>query len=138
MAKIGLSFSRCVRDIVEGTVDIKDVMVIIARTDFNPTIETEWNNIWAGYSGVAYSHSDAEWYGMEHDTVKAVVLELYNNGLLHQPRKFGGYPQRRPEYWLETVLVDSDLETNPAVKKAWDTFQMLAGLTSITLDKDYT
>ena len=66
---------------------------------------------------------------MEHDTVKAVVLELYNNGLLHQPRKFGGYPQRRPEYWLETVLVDSDLETNPAVKKAYEHFMLICELT---------
>ena len=31
--KIGLSYSRCVRDIVEGRVDIDDVLVIIARTD---------------------------------------------------------------------------------------------------------
>ena len=34
--KIGLSYSRCVRDIVEGKVDIADVLVIIARTDFDP------------------------------------------------------------------------------------------------------
>ena len=31
--KIGLSYSRCIRDIVEGKVDINDVLVIISRTD---------------------------------------------------------------------------------------------------------
>jgi hypothetical protein len=35
--KIGLSYSRCVRDIVDGRVDIADVLVLITRTDFDPT-----------------------------------------------------------------------------------------------------
>ena len=34
--KIGLSYSRCVLDIVEERVDINDVLVIIARTKFDP------------------------------------------------------------------------------------------------------
>ena len=34
--KIGLSYSRCVRDIVDGVVDIDDVLIIIARTNFDP------------------------------------------------------------------------------------------------------
>jgi hypothetical protein len=34
--KIGLSYSRCVRDIVDGAVDINDVLVLITRTDFDP------------------------------------------------------------------------------------------------------
>ena len=32
--KIGLSYSRCILDIVEGRVDINDVLVVIARTNF--------------------------------------------------------------------------------------------------------
>jgi hypothetical protein len=43
--KIGLSFSRCLRDIVDGKVDIDDVMVIIARTDFDPRVDVEWKDI---------------------------------------------------------------------------------------------
>ncbi len=39
--KIGLSYSRCVRDIVDGRVDIDDVLIIIARTDFDHTVFTE-------------------------------------------------------------------------------------------------
>jgi hypothetical protein len=34
--KIGLSYSRCVRDIVDGIVDIDDILVVITRTDFDP------------------------------------------------------------------------------------------------------
>ena len=42
--KIGLSYSRCVRDIVDGTVDIEDVLLIIARTDFDPHDDDQWNH----------------------------------------------------------------------------------------------
>ena len=47
--KIGLSYSRCVRDIVDGTVDIEDVLLIVARTDFDPHDDQQWSDIWAGY-----------------------------------------------------------------------------------------
>jgi hypothetical protein len=56
---------------------------------------------------------------------------------MHQPRKFGAHPARRPEIWLETVLPDSELEHRPAVKDAWDHFQTVAGLTNVKLDKEY-
>ena len=46
--KIGLSYSRCVRDIVDGTVDIDDVLVLITRTDFDPRDDTQWQGIWKG------------------------------------------------------------------------------------------
>ena len=41
--KIGLSYSRCVRDIVDGKVDINDVLVIIARTNFDPRDDDQWH-----------------------------------------------------------------------------------------------
>jgi len=47
--KIGLSYSRCVRDIVDGVVDINDVLVIISRTDFDPHDSEQWSGIWQGY-----------------------------------------------------------------------------------------
>jgi len=40
--KVGSSLSRCVRDIYEGTVGIDDVLVIVARTDFDPENDTQW------------------------------------------------------------------------------------------------
>ena len=49
--KIGLSYSRCVLDIVDGTVDIDDVLLIIARTDFDPHDDEQWKGIWEGYGG---------------------------------------------------------------------------------------
>ena len=130
--KIGLSLSRCVRDIVEGQVNIDDVLVLITRTDFDPTVPEQWDSIWDGYTSM-----NPEWYNLEHDAVYAVVLDLWNTGRIHQPRKFGFKPPRRREFWLETVLPDSELASRPAVKEAWDQFQILAGLTNTKLDKSY-
>jgi hypothetical protein len=42
-----------------------------------------------------------------------------------------------PYYWLETVLPSEELESNPSVKKAFEQFQIVAGLTNTKLDKEY-
>lgn len=137
--KIGLSYSRCVRDIVDGVVDISDVLIIIARTDFDPNVDEEWDSIWRGYTG-GRGFSAREWsdYGEDRkEDFRKVTLDLWDFGKLHQPRKFGVNPARRGEYWLEAVLPPTELERNPAAKEAWDRFQVIAGLTNIQLDKEY-
>jgi hypothetical protein len=144
--KIGLSYSRCIRDIVDGVVDMKDVLVVISRTDFDPNNDEQWKQIWIGYGGGTenaylqgfFSQSNPEWAGY-HDEAKFrdVTMDLYTSGRLHQPRQFGAHPQRRPEIWLETVLPSSELELNPAAKAAWNNFQVVAGLTNTILDKEY-
>lgn len=142
--KIGLSYSRCVRDIVDGVVDINDVLIIIARTDFDPHNDDQWQGIWRGYGGgnggAGSIWSMPEWgdYGPEdEDRFRSVSIELWESGKLHQPRKFGAHVPRRPEYWLETVLPSSELERNPVAKAAWEKFQTVAGLTNTRLDKEY-
>ena len=137
--KIGLSYSRCVRDIVEGKVDIADVLVIIARTDFDPNNSEQWQGIWEGYAGGSnrgsmirmFAGANPEWsnYGDEdEDLFRSVSIELYDSGKLHQPRKFGAHPRRLPYYWLETVVSVEDLEHSPVIKDAWDKFQVVSGL----------
>jgi hypothetical protein len=149
--KIGLSYSRCVRDIVDGTVDIDDVLVIIARTDFDPHDDKQWQGIWQGYGGGGSSNgsmirgffsggSNPEWAGYtdeDEDLFRSVSIELWETGKFHQPRKFGAHPARRSEFWLEAVLPSEELEKNPAAKIAWDKFQTVAGLTNVNLDKEY-
>ena len=128
--KIGLSYSRCVRDIVDGTVDIDDVLVVVARTDFDPHNDEQWQDIWAGYH-IRTGWSKPEWsHYPDDDEVKFrdVTLNLWTTGKLHQPRKFGAYPRRLPYYWLETVVSAADLEHSPVIKDAWDKFQMVSGL----------
>lgn len=136
--KIGLSFSRCIRDIFFGEVDYDDVLLIISRTDFNPNDDRQWEGIWSGYHhGGAWSHP--EWSTISDDKegeLRALAIMLYNDGKVHQPRQFGAHPRRMPYYWLETVLPNSELDRNPAVKKAFEQFQTLAGLSNVKLDKE--
>jgi hypothetical protein len=129
--KIGLSFSRCLRDIVDGKVDIDDVMVIIARTDFDPRVDVEWKDIWEGYSGVGSFATALEWvdYGSEYEDIfRKIAIDLYETGKLHQPRQYGARPIRYSHYWLETIVCDQEHENNPALKTLWDQYQMMAGL----------
>ena len=144
--KIGLSYSRCVLDIVEGRVDIEDVLVLITRTDFDPRDDEQWRGIWVGYGGGTeneysrgfFSQSNPEWAGYhDEDQFRSVSIELWETGRLHQPRKFGAHPRRRPEIWLEAVLPSEELDRNPTVKDAWDKFQIVAGLTNVKLDREY-
>ena len=133
--KIGLSYSRCVRDIVDGTVDLDDVLVVVARTDFDPHNDEQWSDIWQGYHSRS-GWSNPEWFSYpDEDEIKFrdVSKELWTRGKLHQPRKFGAHPHRLPYYWLETVVSVEDLEHSPVIKDAWDKFQMVAGLTNVKL-----
>jgi hypothetical protein len=137
--KIGLSYSRCIRDIIDGVVDYRDVLIIISRTDFDPHDDEQWQQIWNGYRQ-RQGWSNPEWFDYPDEDearFRQVSIDLWDEGKLHQPRKFGAHPARRPEIWLEAVLPSSELETNPAAKKAWDKFQVVAGLTNVNLDKEY-
>jgi len=146
--KIGLSYSRCIRDIVDGVVDIDDVLVVIARTDFDPHDDEQWQGIWQGYGGGKGMQSmrgfligsNPEWAGYsdeDEDRFRSVSIELWEQGKFHQPRKFGAHPSRRPEIWLEAVLPNSELAKNPTAKMAWEKFQTIAGLSNVELDDKY-
>ena len=129
--KIGLSLSRCVKDIVDGVVDPEDVLVLVTGTEFDPTLDDQWDNIWHGYS---FEHSI--WGGLRHreDEVRAVVLQLWHDGKIHQPRKFGTQPPGSSYHWREVVLMDEELDQNPAARMAWEKFKMIAELTNIKVE----
>lgn len=141
--KIGLSYSRCVLDIVEGRVDPRDVLVVIARTDFDPNNDQQWSEIWRGYtSSRGWIAPEWQHYAPSDDKAEAlfrsVSVDLYRTGKLHQPRRFGAHPSRRQEFWLEAVLPSEELDRNPAARDAWHQFQTVAGLTGVRLDHDYS
>lgn len=140
--KIGLSYSRCVLDIVEGRVDINDVLVIIARTDFDPHNDQQWSQIWQGYTTSsgwiapewsAYAHRDDQ----AESQFKNVTQVLYSGGKIHQPRQFGTKPQRYPWHWLECFLPPEELSSRPTVKDAWDRFKVVAELSTVDI-KSYS
>ena len=124
--KVGLSLSRCVRDVVEARVLYEDILCIIARTDFDPHNDAHWNQIWDGYNYGGMSHP--EWAGNTEgeEVYRNVVIQLYDGGKIHQPRQFGSHVPRLPYYWLDCV-VPAD-EMTPSQQKAWDQYQTMCGL----------
>lgn len=123
--KIGTSYSRCIVDIIEGKVKEDEVMVIITRTDFDPNISEQWESIWLGYTDYR------EWsaYKDREQEFLELTQRMYDNGQIHQPRKFGAFVSRSREIWYDLVLTSEVKDSNPAVKKAWDQYKMLANLT---------
>ena len=139
--KIGLSFSRCLADIADGRVAMEDILVIIARTKFDPREDEQWTGIWQGYrQGSAGWNINPEWidYPESDETrFRQIAIDLYEGGKLHQPRQFGTRPRRLPYYWLEAVLPDSELAQYPAVLDAWHQFKTVAGLSGVHLRQDW-
>jgi hypothetical protein len=126
--KVGLSLSRCMRDILEEKVDIYDVLVVVARTDVDPYNDAHWKAIWDGYLYGGYSNP--EWAGLEdyEQAMRDILISLYESGKLHQPRQFGAHPTRLPYYWLDTFAPEEEIAKNPAAQKAWDNYKLIAGL----------
>lgn len=126
--KVGLSLSRCMRDILEEKVDIYDVLVVVARTDVDPYNDAHWKAIWDGYLYGGYSNP--EWAGLEdrEAAMRDILIALHESGKLHQPRKFGAHPARLPYYWLDTFAPEEEIAKNPAAQKAWDNYKLIAGL----------
>lgn len=137
--KIGLSYSRCVRDIVDGTVSIDDVLVVISRTSFDPNDDAQWSGIWKGYhSGGSLSNPEWRGYSCEDESkFRDVSIALWDQGKFHQPRMFGAHPRRLPYFWLDVTIPIEELENNPAAKKAWEKFVILAGLGGNNLDANH-
>lgn len=128
--KIGTSLSRCVRDIYDGVVSPNDIMVIVARTNFDPADDDYWRSIWQGYTDPHSTRSYPEWARhREHEQAfRQICLDLKNNGQLHQPRQYGAHPPRHGEYWYDAVLTSETHQDKPGVKKAWDNYKLIAGL----------
>jgi hypothetical protein len=128
--KVGTSLSRCVMDIYEGKVKLGDVLVVVARTDFDPEDDEHWSGIWQGYRHSG-TWSNLEWAHLGDEAeagVRKICVDLKQMGKLHQPRQFGAHPQRLNEYWYEVVLPREAHNDNPVVKQAFEQYQILAGL----------
>ena len=120
--KVGTSLSRCVKDIYEGVVGIDNVLVIVARTDFDPENNAHWTSLWQGYAGgngLGSMYSNPEWSSIpaeDEQKIRDICISLKNKGKLHQPRQYGAHPQRLAHYWYDVILTDDVIQNNPAAK----------------------
>jgi len=134
MMLIGTSLGQCIKDILSGAVDEKDVVMIITRTmapdadRFIPVLEEYYH----GTGGNSYDLSVGD--TKTFDEVKELGMRLFNGGKIHQPRCFpdfrGGFVHPEMSFaskWIE--LAPANWNTTPAVVEAYKQYQMLDALT---------
>lgn len=120
--KIGFSLGRCVRDIVNGEVNIDDVAFIIAATNIHS--EEQLAQVVD-----SYLYRDDYLYTLDEIQCKEVALALWNSNRILQPRRQGLHRHRQPENSVWVDMFPTELSDNEAVKKAWDTYRFMLHMT---------
>jgi hypothetical protein len=120
--RVGLSFGRCIRDIVEGKIDADEVLIVISRTRIE-----NWDQV----VGVidAYLREPDYLAGLDRDACIETAYFLWNEGRIHQPRLYGFSPHRSPEdaVWMD-VIPSGKLNDNPLVRDAWDAYRVAVAM----------
>jgi hypothetical protein len=114
--KIGMSFGRCLRDIVQGRVSVDDVIVIAARTMF----DTEERMIGV----IDYYLYGGDLRGCDRQECIDMALLLYRTGKIHQQRLFSSQSSsfRYPDAWMDVMPAEAQVMENPTVQSAWDNY----------------
>lgn len=132
--KIGLSLRDCIADIINGVVPESEVFLIVSRTHFQPENDAHWNAIWVSYAvyGIWGDFSTRE------TEVRQLVVRLHRSGKLHQPRMYPDFSHfgisKSQGSWMELMPSRDTIQNNPALKKAWDNFCMIANLSNTTIE----
>jgi hypothetical protein len=126
--KIGFSLGRCIRDIVNGTVDIDDVVVIVTGTLIRDQEHLK---------GVVSEYMWRQDYlqGLDEAECQGVASVLWREGKFHQPRALGGNPPRVREMAVWGDLVPTGGFEDPMIQDAWQAYRSMLGLTGNAPDK---
>jgi hypothetical protein len=120
--KIGFSLGRCIRDVVNGSVNIDDVAFIIAATcvreveQLAPVIED-------------YMYRGDYLKGLDEAACQRVALELWNTNRILQPRRQGLHRHMQPKGSIWVDLFPTELSNNKSVKTAWDAYRFMLHMT---------
>lgn len=125
--KIGFSFGRCVRDIVNGTVPYHDVFLIVSQTAFRdsshiPEIIGE------------YMYRADYLLGLNEDECIEIATNLYLGGRIHQPRLLGHQARVIVEdaVWMDIApVIMDDAQKTDQVVQAWKQYQLALKLTAL-------
>jgi len=131
---LGTNLEFCVSDLLCEKVDISEVFSIITyNINFSNSsmVENWWNNQLDPMT-VHWSQGKNLLHLFDYDTVYNLIVELRDNGTIVTRDKVN--PSRAIEiqtmassaHWYQINLREKDME--PAVKLAWDHYQLLAGL----------
>jgi hypothetical protein len=116
--KIGFSLGRCVRDIVNGEVDLDSVAFIIAATAIRDI--SQMDRVIEDYM-----LREDYLYMLDEARCKEVARDLWNSSKILQPRLQGLHRHKQPEnsIWVDIfATVNSDSE---AVKTAWNAYRFM-------------
>jgi len=129
--KVGFSLGRCIRDIVKGTVEQDDVIVIVSGTRFET--QEQLVNIVA-----EYMYRDNYLLGLDESACQGVASILFRECKIHQPRNFGTYRNMMPESCVWADLLPTGGHQDPMVHEAWQAYRGMLGLTGNKPDnKEY-
>jgi hypothetical protein len=126
--KIGFSYGRCIRDIVNGEVSIDDVAFIIAATAIREEeqlarVVNEYTTRWDYLAG------------LDEEKCHAVALQLWQEGKVLQPRLQGLHRHKQPEDAVWVDIYATSTSNNESVKKAWDAYRFMLHMTE-NVDND--
>ena len=121
--KIGFSFGRCIRDIVNGEVAYDDVAWIISGT----RLEDEAAIIWCIED---YLLRPNYLDGLDEAQCKEIGLRLYNEGKVFQPRLQNIRAFRIPEGAVWADMFPTNMANNQAAKSAWDAYRFMLHMTA--------
>jgi hypothetical protein len=116
--KIGFSLGRCIRDIVNGDVDIEDVAFLITATSVQDEQRLE-NVIYQ------YMHEPTYLAGLDYEKCKEVALHLWLNNKILQPRRQGMHRHKQPEDSIWVDIFPTSLSNNESVKTAWEKYRFM-------------
>ena len=116
--KIGFSFGRCIRDIVNGDISIDDVAFLITATFIRD--EKHISNVIGTYMG-----EPGYLLGLDYDKCMETALALWNTNRVLQPRAQGMHRHMQPESSIWVDIFPTALSDNESVKKAWDGYRFM-------------
>lgn len=116
--KIGFSFGRCVRDIVNGEVSIDDVAFLITATRISD--EKHLDRV----IGI-YMNEPGYLLGLDYNKCIEVALKLWNTNRVIQPRAQGMPRHMQPESSIWVDIFPTGLSEHEGVKKAWDAYRFM-------------
>ena len=121
--KLGFSFGRCLKDLVNGTVKLEDVMCIIARTHM--ITEEHVKNVIK-----EYTYRRDYLYGLDPVECERIGLELWKSGKILEPRANGISASSVPRdyIWMDLYPTEADV-TSDGVKEAWEAYRLMITLT---------
>ena len=116
--KIGFSFGRCIRDIVNGDVSIDDVAFIITATNMGD--REHMDNVLK-----MYMNEPRYLLGLDYDQCLEIARQLWDTNRIIQPRAQGLHRHSQPESSVWIDMFPTELSENEAVKKAWEAYRFM-------------